>query len=146
MYEEVQRPGCRVRQHVQPHTGHGRQHSLHAVVEDVVHSAQRLWVEVMLVCITKEDNCVTGKRLQRVVCGDPPVNQHLKGPNSLECLVKVAVSLDGRPGEVGEQGVQCLLQLGDMRHQQWCEALAHLAQHSGVFIQQVLETVLCTSL
>lgn len=111
------------------------------MVEDVVHSAQRLWIDVMLVCITKEDNYVTGERLLRIMCGDTPVNEHLKGPNSLECLVKVAVSLDGGPGEVGKQGVQGLLQFGDVRHQQWCEALAHLAQHSSVFIQQVLETV-----
>lgn len=79
------------------------------------------------------------------MCGDSPINEHLKGSNSLECLVKVAVSLDGGPGKGGEQGVQGLLQLGDVRHQQRRQALAYLAQHSGMFIQQVLQIVCCVS-
>lgn len=46
VHEEVQRPGCCIGQHVELHAGHGCQDSLHAVVEDVVHSAHKLRVKV----------------------------------------------------------------------------------------------------
>lgn len=70
---------------------------------------------------------------------DSPVNKHLKGFDSLECLVKIAVCLDGWPGEADEEWVQCFLKPGDMWHQQGGQTLTNLVQHSGVFIQQMLQ-------
>ena len=52
VHKQVQCPRCCVRQHVQPHTGHGCQHTLHAVVEDVIHSVKHTHLRKHVIMVT----------------------------------------------------------------------------------------------